>query len=192
MTQFDAGPGDWSDREWETPDRKRQPHAKRPKVVLPPWALLAAAVAVVILLCVGLILVVRAIRNKGDDATPTAVATTAPGTVAPARSTVELVIPADATATVVLPVGATEEPFVFTEIAPGATVVVLGTGNAGLNLRAQPTTQGKLVGSATEGQELTVIEGPETANQLEWWKVKTADGTEGWAAGKYLVLKTDR
>jgi hypothetical protein len=192
MTQYDAGPGDWSDREWETPDRKRKPHAKRPKVVLPPWALLAAAVAVVILLCVGLILVVRAIRNKGDDATPTAAATTAPGPAAPATATVELIVPADATATVVLPLGATEEPFVFTEIAPGATVVVLGTGNAGLNLRAQPTTQGKIVGSAKEGEDLTVIDGPETANQFEWWKVKTAGGTEGWAAGRFLALKTDR
>jgi LPS O-antigen subunit length determinant protein (WzzB/FepE family) len=54
MTQYDAGPGDWSDREWEEPDRKRKPHTTRRRLVLPPWALLAILVGVVIVLCVAL------------------------------------------------------------------------------------------------------------------------------------------
>ena len=50
MTQYDAGPGEWSDREWESPDRKRMRHAKRRGPILPPWALLAIVVGIVILL----------------------------------------------------------------------------------------------------------------------------------------------
>ena len=74
MTQYDAGPGDWSDREWEEPDRKREPHAKR-RFVLPPWALLAVIIGVVIILCVALVLFVRALRSNGDEEAPAAVAT---------------------------------------------------------------------------------------------------------------------
>jgi hypothetical protein len=191
MTQYDAGPGEWSERPWEDPEKKPKPHARRKRVILPPWALLALLIGIIIILCVSLVLVVRAIRGDGEKATPTpeATATTA---AAPTATRTPTAGPVESpTPTIVLPVEGTVEPTPFTEIAPGATVVVQGTRGAGLNLRQQPTTYAKIVGSAKEGAELTVLEGPNEADGYVWWRVRTADNKEGWAAAKWLVLKKE-
>lgn len=196
MTQYDAGPGDWSDREWEAPDHKSEPHAKRRRLVLPPWALLALAAGAVILLCVGLVLIVGAIRGGDDEGTPTPAATAALEILPTA--TVSLTVPTaiiiEMTPTVVLPtVSPTEPPPPApAEVGPGAVVVVRGTGGTGLNLRAQPTTQSRRVATLKEGTELTVLDGPEEAGGYVWWQLQTADGTEGWGADRWLVLKPEQ
>lgn len=193
MTQYDAGPGDWTDRDWESPDRKPKPQAKR-RFTLPPWALIAITAAVAILLCVAAVLVVRALRGGSTTEVPTVLPTFTAVLVAPTAgsatepavlSTAEL----SATATVELPAAATAAPPTYTSIGPGATVVVQGTRGVGLNVRAAPSTNAKIVGSAKEGTELLVLEGPTEADGHTWWKVRLPDGKEGWAAGEYLVLK---
>jgi hypothetical protein len=193
MTQYDAGPGDWSDRPWEDPNKKPAPQAHRRRVALPPWALLVALVGVVILLCVGLVLIVKAIRNQGqaDVPTPEATLTTEILGSAP-TATMRPIMPTLAitpTSTVTLPIGSLETPAPFTTIARGATVVVQGTTTLGLNLREQPTTYAKIVGNAKEGSVLTVLAGPKEADGYTWWQLRTADGKEGWGAANWLVLK---
>ena len=190
MTQYDAGPGEWSDREWESPDRKPVRHAKRRGPILPGWALLAIVVGLVILLCVGLVLLVKAIQGGGADETPVPTATATRLAVPTATGTPSGQPIQAATATVVLPIDSTTQPSSFTEITVGAPVIVQGTGNAGLNLRAQPTTGAAIVITVKEGNSLTVMEGPKEADGLVWWKLRTTDGKEGWGAAKYLVLKT--
>jgi len=37
-----------------------------------------------------------------------------------------------------------------------------------------------------DGQKVTVLEGPQPADNLQWWKVKTNLG-DGWAAEDYLT-----
>lgn len=190
MPSYDAGPGDWSDRDWEAPDHKPADQAKR-RLTLPPWLLLTGAVVIAVLVCVALVLIVKALR-AGPDATPTAEITAAPGVV-PTSTAISVIGATDVvtpTPTVELPGLVTPSPVVFTEIAPGAQVVVQGTLGQGLNLRASYSTSARLVGSAKDGNVLTVLEGPQEADGYTWWKVKTADGKEGWAAGKFLVLKT--
>jgi len=191
MPSYDAGPGDWSDRDWEAPDHKPASQAKR-RLTLPPWLLLTGAVVISILLCVALVLIVKALR-AGPDATPTA-AIAAASEVVPTSTAISVVAPTNVvtpTPTVELPGLVTPSPVVFTEIAPGAQVVVQGTLGQGLNLRASASTTARLVGSAKDGNVLTVLEGPQEADGYTWWKVRTADGKEGWAAGKFLVLKTE-
>jgi len=70
-----------------------------------------------------------------------------------------------------------------------ASVKVKGTLGAGLNLRAEPATSARLVGNAKEGSELLVLEGPEEGADFVWWKLRAPDGTEGWGAADWLVLK---
>ena len=194
MPQFDAGPGEWSDRPWEDPEHKPKQQARRRRVSLPPWALLAILVGVLIILCVLLVMLARGILGGGEEeqdqptALPTVTAEVAPS------ATVMLVTPTSAvtpTDTVVLPVSTPEETAEPTGIGPGALVVVQDTRGAGLNLRQQPSTYAKVMGSAREGTVLTVLEGPTEADGYVWWKVRAPDGTEGWGAGTWLVLKTE-
>jgi uncharacterized protein YgiM (DUF1202 family) len=70
-------------------------------------------------------------------------------------------------------------------------VIVKGTGGYGLNLRAEPSTQARIAANASEGTELTVVDGPEEADGYAWWRVRTPDGKEGWGAARWLVLKTE-
>jgi len=191
MTQYDAGPGDRSDRPWEDPERKPRDQARRRRVTLPPWALLAIFIAIVILLCIGLVLIINAIRG-GDDELPTPVPTFT-SEVSPS-ATVSLLTPTSAitpTSTVVLTVGTAPATTPPTEIRPGALVVVTGTGGAGLRLRELATTDAKLVVMAREGTVLTVLEGPTDADGYTWWKVRMPEGDEGWGAANWLVLKTE-
>lgn len=192
MTQYDAGPGDWSDRPWEDPEKKPKSHARRRRVSLPPWALLAILVGLVIVLCVGLVLLVRALRGPNDEEQPAPAVTVTDETTPTA--TVSLIIPTSAltpTDTVVLPVSTPEVTPPVTEIGPGALVVVQGTGAGGLNLREQPSTYAKKVGSVREGTVLPVLDGPREADDYVWWRVRAPDGTEGWAAGNWLALKAE-
>ena len=192
MTQYDAGPGDWSDREWEAPDKKQRPHATKPRLVLPPWALLASLIGIVILVGVGLVVIVRAMRDPGDQETGAVPPSAVPEELVP-TATVELIMPtdldtADATATVVIPTAMTE-PASVDVIAQDATVTVQGTGKAGLNLRKKAAKSAGIIVTMPEGTELTVVGGPEQADGLVWWKLRTADGKEGWGAADYLALK---
>jgi hypothetical protein len=191
MTEYDAGPGDLSDRPWEAPDKKREPHARRRRVTLPPWALLAILVAIIIALCVGLVLVVRAIRGEGDETPTPAPTATRAATQTAAPPTPTATEDADATATVTLPIGTSEPTAPPTEIGPGAQVVVRGTQGQGLNLRAQPSTSARVIANAREGTVLTVVEGPEEADGYTWWKLRTPGGDEGWGAEEWLVLQEE-
>ena len=65
--------------------------------------------------------------------------------------------------------------------AAGATLMV-ATESSNLNLRQEPSTEAAIVGKAAKGESVTLVE--QTAD--DWWKVKTADGEEGYAYARYL------
>jgi len=77
---------------------------------------------------------------------------------------------------------------VFTEIAVGAPVV---TNTGSVNLRAEPSLAGEAVDQLDEGVELTVIGGPEEADDFTWWQVEVtgSEGTvQGWLAADFISL----
>lgn len=197
MTQYDAGPGDHSDRPWEVPDKKARPQARRRAVALPPWALLAILVGIVVLLCVGLVLLVQAIRGEGEETPTPETATTSPALPTgeePTAGPTGAAVPTNAVAptnTVVLPIDTPQPTAAPNELGPGARVAVTGTQGSGLNLRAEPGTGGQVVVNAPEGAVLTVVEGPQEADGYAWWKLRTAEGQEGWGAADWLALSTE-
>jgi uncharacterized protein YgiM (DUF1202 family) len=144
---------------------------------------------------VGLVMLVNAVRGKGDTPTPTsavaAAATAATAEQPSATMTPMAVITQTPTATVVLPITVTPKPEIFTEIATGATVVVQGTLGGGLNLREEPSTNSKVVTNVKDGTALTVVDGPREANGYTWWQLEASDGKEGWGAANWLALKTE-
>ena len=66
-------------------------------------------------------------------------------------------------------------------LAAGATLTVI-TDSTNLNIREEASTEGAIVGKAAHGETVTLVE--QTSD--EWWKIKTADGEEGYAYARYL------
>lgn len=66
-------------------------------------------------------------------------------------------------------------------LAAGATLAV-ATDSSNLNIRQEPSTEAAVVGKAAHGGSVTLVE----QTNDEWWKVKNADGVEGYAYARYL------
>ena len=60
-----------------------------------------------------------------------------------------------------------------------------------LNLRADPSSDGEIVGKLALGDSVTVTGEAEIASGYTWWPVTTADGLTGWAAGEFLLPPDD-
>ncbi len=56
------------------------------------------------------------------------------------------------------------------------------TDSTNLNIRSTPTTDGAIVGKAAHDEVVTLVEKTDDS----WWKIKTADGEEGYAYAQYL------
>ncbi len=95
-------------------------------------------------------------------------------------------------------------PTATTAAAPTATLVVTGTatptpeggipsptvgGRARvttqyqfINLRQDPGLAGENIGQLADGTIVNILEGPETIDDLRWWKIEDDAGNVGWAA----------
>lgn len=56
------------------------------------------------------------------------------------------------------------------------------TDSSNLNIRSTPSTEGAIVGKAAHHEIVTLVEKTDDS----WWKIKTADGEEGYAYAQYL------
>ena len=65
--------------------------------------------------------------------------------------------------------------------AAGAQLKVT-TDSTNLNLRSTPSTEGEIVGKAAHDEVATLVEKTDDS----WWKVRTAQGEEGYAYAQYL------
>lgn len=63
---------------------------------------------------------------------------------------------------------------------------VLVKSSDGLHLRTKASDDSNSLGVLVNGTKLTVIGGPESSSKYEWYKVKTARGTVGWVAIKFV------
>lgn len=68
-----------------------------------------------------------------------------------------------------------------TGLVAGTTLEVV-TEQSNLNIRQEPSTEGTIVGKAAKGEKVTLVE----QFSAEWWKIKTAQGEEGYAYARYL------
>jgi hypothetical protein len=63
--------------------------------------------------------------------------------------------------------------------------VITGTQGAPLRARNGPGTDQGIVTRIPEGSTVKLLEGPQEANGMQWWRVEI-DGAQGWAAAPYL------
>lgn len=86
--------------------------------------------------------------------------------------------------------GATATPAASTAAGKFRTseaVLVRSPGEC-LNLRPAPGLGNAPIGCLEDGAEITVRGGPQTAEQIVWWNVSTAQG-DGWVAEDYIAKK---
>ncbi len=69
------------------------------------------------------------------------------------------------------------------QLAIGDTATVTDNG---LNMRTDASTSASIVTQLSQGQEVTLIGGPEDADGFTWWQIELADGTQGWVAADFL------
>lgn len=62
------------------------------------------------------------------------------------------------------------------------TSLKVNTESSNLNIRQEPSTEAAVIGKAGKGETVTLVE--QTSD--EWWKVKNADGQEGYVYARYL------
>ena len=66
-------------------------------------------------------------------------------------------------------------------LAAGTPLTVV-TESSNLNIRQDSATEAAVVGKAAKGEIVTLVE----QTSVEWWKVSTKDGEEGYAYSRYL------
>lgn len=74
--------------------------------------------------------------------------------------------------------------------AVGVTALVQTTDNDVLNMRSGPGLNFARLGTIPNGTLVTLIEGPQNADGLIWWRVRLPDGTEGWVVAAVDGINT--
>lgn len=72
-------------------------------------------------------------------------------------------------------------------LAVGVTAFVRQTGGKNLRLRDGPGLNTNAFAGLAPGTSMTLLEGPLEKDNYPWWRIRTADGREGWVAGTELV-----
>ncbi len=74
-------------------------------------------------------------------------------------------------------------------------IVTLATPGDTLRVRQSPGLSGAVVTQLTDGTTVTLTDGPQQADGNSWWKIKMADGTEGWtvesASDERTLIRAD-
>lgn len=70
-----------------------------------------------------------------------------------------------------------------TALAVGGTATVT---ESDVNLRADATTASDVVTVLTQGQAVSIVDGPRDADGYEWWNIALENGTTGWIAADFL------
>jgi hypothetical protein len=134
------------------------------------WLLLLGVIVVAVVICTygG-----RAVISSfaASPATPTATPT-------PIRPTVTL-----SASPTPLPPTPTPTPNIPTSIERDVYVTVVD----GVNFRQEASTSAQIIRTLGAGEVLQVIDGPVSANDRTWWKLRDPNGVEGWAAQDFLA-----
>ncbi|KAA3658631.1 MAG: SH3 domain-containing protein [Chloroflexi bacterium] len=165
--------------------RTRRNDENQPPV---PWRYLGMGVVVSIVGIVIAVALVNAFLSKPPlpvtAVEPTIIILTAPPSTAPSAT------PALATPTAIptfTPIPTPDVALAPDELTVGFYAQVANTDDFGVTVRGGPSTSNVSLLVADEGTILLIIGGPEEAGEFLWWQVQLDDGTEGWAAGSFLV-----
>jgi TolA-binding protein len=73
----------------------------------------------------------------------------------------------------------------------GGSAWVTREGGLPLRLRSGASLEHKILDRLAPGTQITLLDGPQQADNHAWWHVRTSDGKEGWVAGEDLRTQPD-
>lgn len=73
----------------------------------------------------------------------------------------------------------------------GDTAFVKRAGGLPLRLRSQPSVSAQVLSLLAPGTQMTLLEGPRSADGHPWWRIRTTDNRTGWVAGDNLLKNPD-
>ncbi len=153
-----------------------------------PWAWLGGGllVALVGLLAGWMIINSFLLRPPLDTAAlpPTVIMLTAPPSPIPTETAV---LPTVTPIPTLTPIPTPDAAIAPAEITVGFYAAVANTDGIGVTVRGGPSVNNTPILVAPEGEIALIIDGPAEGNDLLWWQLQLDDGTEGWAAGDYLI-----
>lgn len=172
---------------------KQKLEIRRSRGLFPWWVwpvAILAALGTFLIIWFGAVLPAKR-SAEGAVATPTATPTTQAATATPTG--LPAVPPAQPSATLPPPTAAVA-PTATSVVVPtpagpitvGSTVHITGTGGDKLRVRSGPGLNYTTIKLVPDGYEFKVLEGPQSANGYEWWRLEDAEGTIGWAVANYL------
>ncbi len=161
---------------------------------LPAWSVMLMLVAVFAIAALIVFLVVYLGGNAAPGGEPRVVIITAVPSDTPAAGADAAALPTldlGSNASGPLPTFALEGPLLPTiPVSPtptriniGSTVRVVNVGTTGLSVREAAGTTNERLFVAQEGDTFLIIDGPESIDNLTWWRLRASDNTEriGWA-----------
>lgn len=147
------------------------------------WMLIPVAGVGVLLILLGIALLLSSQNGLFSFSTPTPTATLTPTATStrppsPTPSPTHTAVPV--TPTPVVPT-ATPRPDP-TALEVGVLAKVTPPEGIKLKVRSSAGIGGELVGELEAGAQVKIVEGPQEANNLTWWKVDNGQGLVGWSA----------
>ena len=133
------------------------------------------------LLLLGIIVVAVVICTYGGRAVIRGFAV-APATPTPTPTRVRPTVTLVASPTPPTQPAATPTLNIPTNIDKGVYVTVVDA----VNFRKDASTTAQIIRTLGAGEVLQVTDGPVSANDRTWWKLKDPNGVEGWAAQDFL------
>jgi hypothetical protein len=76
-------------------------------------------------------------------------------------------------------------------LAAGASAWVTREGGLPLRLRSGAGLEHNVLDRLPPGTQMTLLDGPQQADNHAWWHIRTSDGKEGWVAGEDLRTQPD-
>lgn len=159
------------------------------------WLLIGVLSGLIVIGLVGLG-VLNVVRKQSITPTPSAIPGLAPTqTIAespPSQSnqatpTIPPVVTLEPTPTP-LPTD-TPVPSLPDALVPGVYAKVVGTGSAGVSMRAGPGTNNGRLNVAAENSIVLILDGPradENQQEYVWWYIRDEDNNEGWVVQDFL------